>query len=232
MEQENLEKTNQTEETTETNEDETFKNEEDVETLKGELERLKSDNENYKKALQSKKLERKLSEEKEEEEVKVKEETVWDDTTRKFQEETIFKAEKRALEVAQKASQTMLEQKNEQKAIGQFIDSHPEYSSDDNWKELISNLPSNINKDEPENVVKALIKAHINRKIDRGEFSEADLAGIKEAEKRGMAKANISNMSTVSKTSSNKDNTKSMSENEQRAHRLAQTMPKWVKLAK
>lgn len=189
-----VEKTETKEEAPEEPKEETPEETEDVETLKERLKKAEEDKENYKKGMLKYKdlsLSSKAEESKDEEDY-----PDWDETSKKFQKQTLSQAEK----VAEKRAREIVENYNEKSAISIFVKKHPEMAQEDNWKELVGNYNTNHPKDSVESYNRALEKAYINLRYDRGELSELESEAEKKGIKKGKAEAQIADMSSVSKT--------------------------------
>lgn len=173
---------------TEEVETEEVKETEDVETLKERLKKVELEKENYKKGMfKYKDLTLTKKEEKKEEEY-----PDWDDASKKFQKQT----ESKAVE----AARSEIEKYHENTAIKQFTKKHPEVESD--WQNLVANYNPNHSKSSVEDYERALEKAYINLRYDRGELTNLEAEAEKKGIKKGKAEAQIADMSSVSKTTS------------------------------
>jgi len=88
----------------------------------------------------------------------------WDEASKKFQQETISKTEKKAEEVVAKA----IESKNEKQAIADFRDANPEITDED-WAKIVLNYDPKNGKDSPKAIIKDLERANVLRMFDAGE---------------------------------------------------------------
>lgn len=166
---------------------------EDVETLKDRLAKAEEEKENYKKGMFKYKSLKK--EEKKEEEIEYPE---WDDTSKQFQKQTLSQAEK----IAEKKTREIIESNNEKTAITQFVQKHPEMAKEGNWQELVANYNSNHSKDSVESYAKALEKAFVLTRYDRGELDKIETDAEEKGVRKGKAEAQLADMSSVSKTTS------------------------------
>ena len=186
---------------------------EDVDSLpewaKERLQKAEKDKDSYKKGMlkyESKVKKYSLTKKKKDEEKK-EEYPEWDDTSKKFQEQTLSEAEK----VADKKALDVVQQYNEKIAVAQFIKENPQVKK--RWDKVVSNYNPKSGKETPDDIIKDLQSAYILTRFEDGELSEKDLSG---------AKKDLANLSTVSKTSSKSSKEgKSLSEG---ALRLAERM--------
>lgn len=204
----------------ETSKNEPLKTEEDVETLpqwaKDRLTKVEVEKENYKKGML--KYKRTLEPEKVEEKTEV-EYPEWDETSKKFQEQT----EKKAASIAERKAQETVEKYNEKAAISSFISKHPELDNNDNWTDLISNYHSKNGKESVQAIEKDLDRAYFVYRYERGEISNLEAEAFKKGEQKGKTQAKVEDMSSVGTTTQKtvNDDGKSISEG---ALKLAQAM--------
>lgn len=168
---------------------------EDVETLKERLTKLEEEKENYKKGmLKYKDLSLKKTEDKTEE--KEEEYPDWDETSKKFQKQTLTQAEK----AAEKRALEIVGKYNEKAAIAQFTEKHPEVA--ERWDEIVANYNPKNGKESVQDIVKDLNRAYILTRYDKGEIDSLEADALKKGERKGKAEAQIADMSSVSKTTS------------------------------
>jgi hypothetical protein len=165
---------------------------EDVITLKEKIVKLEEEKENYKQSLLSKKKawNKGLTLESKKEDVLT--ETIedypdWDETSKKFQKQTLSEAEK----VAEKKAQSVVEKYNEKAAIDKFLIDHPEM--EEKWEDIVSNYNPKHGKESISSIVKDLDRAYFMTQYESGTLN-------KTSDKE--AKSKLAEMSTVSKTSS------------------------------
>ena len=174
---------------TEVVETEETKETEDAESLKERLKKVEEEKENYKKGmLKYKELTLDKKEKQEEEE----EQTEWDDNSKKFQKQTISRAEKIAKGVVEKNNETL--------AIEQFMEKYPDVK--DSWDDIVSNYSPTNGKDSVKSVLKDLNRAYILTRYEKGEIDSLVSDALKKGEKKGKAEAQIADMSSVSTTTS------------------------------
>ena len=161
---------------------------EDIEALKARLQKAEEERENLSKAVTRLNKERKLTLEKPEEETYPE----WDETSKKFQEQTISKAEK----IAEQKAQERIEKSNEKAAVAKFVKENP----DVDWNYIVSNYTPIHGRDTVEDILKDLDRAKVLANYERGEL--ADLEAFKKGEKKGKAEANLADKASVSKTTS------------------------------
>ncbi len=185
----------------ETEEVKTEEVKEDVESLpqwaKERLKKSEKEKEEYKSGMNKYKyltLEKKVEESKEEE-IEYPE---WDDNSKKFQEQTLSQAEKRAEEQARK----IVEKYNEKVAISQFVERNPELAEEDKWKEVISNYHPRSGKETPQDILNDLEESLIVTRYRKGELNDLEAKAEEKGNKKGKAEAQIIDLSSVSKTTS------------------------------
>lgn len=137
--------------------------EEDVDTLKARLKKAESDRDNYKRGmLEAKSKKRSLGEkeddEEEDEDIDDKVGKEWDDDSKKFQKETLTKAQEIARAETAKV-QKQQEKKNEQAAIKKVLKDYPEYADDDNWKVLVGYYTPRNGKEDSDGIIEDLSDA-------------------------------------------------------------------------
>lgn len=191
------EKTEAQEEKVETETKEVKEETEDVESLpswaKEKLKKLESDKENYKQGMlkyKERTLEPKKEEKKEEEE----EYPEWDEASKKFQQQTLLEAEKRA----EAKAQATIEKTNEKVAIDSFIEKHPELSDEEKWNDVISNYHPKSGKNSMNSIMKDLETAYVVTRYEAGELDKLQ----EEAVNKKIAQKKLDEMNTVSKDSS------------------------------
>ena len=193
---------------------------EDVESLpqwaKDRLTKVEVEKENYKKGML--KYKRTLEPEKLEETTEV-EYPEWDETSKKFQEQT----EKKAASIAERKAQETVEKYNEKAAISSFISKHPELDDNDKWTDLISNYHPKNGKESQQAIEKDLERAYFVSRYEKGEISNLEVEAFKKGEQKGKTQAKVEDMSSIGTTTqkSVKDDGKSISEG---ALKLAQAM--------
>lgn len=170
--------------------------EETVDSLKAKLEKIETEKENYKTGLlKYKKLSLDKKEEKKEEEIEYPE---WDENSKKFQEQTLNQAEKKAEERAK----TIVEKYNEKSAIAQFVKKNPELAEEKNWNEVIANYHPRSGKESPEDILNDLDEALIVTRYRNGELTKGEAEAEERGIKKGKAEAQIADLSSVSKITS------------------------------
>lgn len=80
--------------------------------------------------------------------------------------------EKKVIEIATRTSQATSHKANEKTAIKQFLKTHPDYTEDKNWQELLPFLPKGINKDDPAAIIDAMEGAVLLHKRATGKLDE------------------------------------------------------------
>jgi hypothetical protein len=140
--------------------------------------------------------------------------TEWDETSIKFQKETISRAER----IAEKKANEMVEKSNEQTAISQFIASNPELEDEAQWKEVVSNYYSRNGKGSVPSILSDLNKAYIVTRYEKGEITKTE--AVKEEKKNEAA---VADLNTVSKSQVKSIETKGTTTSEG-ALKLAQRM--------
>lgn len=171
--------------------------EESVESLKERLKKVEEEKENYKKGMLKAKGKTLETESKKEEEAE-EDYPEWDENSKKFQEQTLSQAKK----IAEEHSKTIIEKANEKSAIISFISKHPELGEDDKWNEVISNYNPKNGKETVSDVEKDLERAYVLTRFERGELSQLEAETFKKGEQKGKAEAQISDLASVSKTTS------------------------------
>lgn len=163
-----------------------------AEELKIQLEKVEEEKENYKKGLLEREAKIKELKEKgerkdeDEEDKDDDEDTDWDDASKRFQEETISKTEKKAEEIVNKA----IEAKNEKQAIMDFRESHSDIT-DEQWEKILLNYTPKNGKDTQKAIIKDLERADVLRRFDAGE--KIDPAEIRKNEAQDKLKDLSSN---------------------------------------
>jgi hypothetical protein len=165
------------------------------EWAKEKMSKLEEERENYKQGMLKYKKHT-LGAEEEVEETKEEEYPDWDDTSKKFQKQTLTEAQKIAKEVATKE----ISKRNEQDAITQFLNTHPE--AEDKWDDIVSNYTAKSGKDSVNSVLKDLNKAYVVTRYESGELEKMKEEATKKGEAKGVAKAKLAELSSVSKTTS------------------------------
>lgn len=173
--------------------------EENIETLpdwaKARLAKLENDKENYKKGLlKYKKLT--LTPEKEVVKEEGEEYPEWDETSKKFQKQTLDEAEK----IAERKAQAIIEQANEKAAIAKFLAKNP--AVQEHWDDIVSNYSPKNGKETISAVLKDLDRAYLLTRYEMGELDKLQQEASKKGEKAGVAKAKLAELSSVSKTTS------------------------------
>lgn len=115
--------------------------------------------------------------------------TEWDDDSKKFQKETLTRAEK----AAEQKAQALFERQTERAAIQAFTESHPELSKQGAWGEVIANYAPKNGKDTQQAIIKDLERALFLTKYEKGELTPKE---------ENKAEKMISDLSSVSKTAS------------------------------
>lgn len=185
------EKEESKEETKETKEEskESEVESEDVESLpnwaKSRLKKVEEERENLSKAVTRLNKERKLPSEEPKKEEDYPE---WDDASKKFQEQTLSKVEKKAQEIIEKA--------NEKEAINKFTSKHP--GAD--WNYIVSNYSPTHGKGTVGDIVKDLERALVLARYETGELTELEKKAFKKGETEGKAKSAAADMASVGKT--------------------------------
>ena len=172
------------------------KADEDVDALpewaKTKLETLERDKDNYKKGmLTAKKFSltpEKKAKKEEEEELDL------DDTSKKFQKQTVSKAEK----VAEKKASNIVEDYNEKAAVAKFLESNP--GLDEVWDDIVSNYTPKNGKETVESITKDLNRALLLTHYESGDLEKLKAEATRKGEKKGAAEAKVADMSSVSKT--------------------------------
>jgi hypothetical protein len=155
---------------------------------KEKITKLETEKENYKKGMLKYKKYSLEPEKKDTEEIKLEEETPeWDDDSKKFQKQTLTKAEK----IAEERVRAIIEQNNEKAAISQFLSKNS--GLEDKWNDIVSNYSPKNGKDTIESILKDLDRALFLTKYESGELTPKD-----SKEKESVSK--LADMSTVSKT--------------------------------
>lgn len=171
---------------------------EDVESLpqwaKNRLSKVEEEKENYKKGMF--KYKGKTLEKEPEKEEKEEIYPDWDETSKKFQEQTLAEAEKKA----ELKAQAIIEKANEKSAIQSFISQHPELEDDAKWQEVISNYTSKNSKETAGDIIRDLERAYILARYEKGEISQIEADALKKGEVKGKAEAQLANQAAVSKT--------------------------------
>jgi len=180
---------------------------EDIETLKARLQKSEEERENLSKAVTRLNKERKLPSESEEEE----EYPEWDESSKKFQEQTISKVEKKTQEILEKA--------NEKEAINKFTATNP----DVDWNYIVSNYSPTHGKSTVGDIVKDLERAMVLAKYETGELTDLENKAFKKGETEGKAQSAAANMASVGKATSKTSN-KGESSLSKGAIKLAESM--------
>ena len=156
---------------------------------KEKMSRLEEERENYKQGMLKYKKHTLEPDEATEETEETKEEEYpdWDETSKKFQRQTLDEAQK----IAREATQKELSKRYEKDAIDKFIETHPE--AEGKWDDIVVNYNPKSGKDSVNSILKDLNKAYI---ITRYEDGELEKINQKEANSQ------LANMSSVSKTTS------------------------------
>jgi len=167
--------------------------EEDIESLpdwaKTRLSKLEKDKDVYKKGMFGLKEKYELTKPKKKKKEEEEEYPEWDETSKKFQKQTIVEAEKRA----EKAATDTVEKSNEKTAVANFLKDNPEVT--EHWDEIVSNYNPKHGKDTVDSIIKDLKRAHLLARYEAGELDKKD-----KGEKKGEAK--LAELSSVSKTTS------------------------------
>jgi len=151
--------------------------EETVDSLKEKLAKSEEEKENYKQGMLKYKEQS-------------KDEPVWDDDSKKFQKETLTKAEELAKQAAIKA----IEAENEKTAISKFKEAYP----DEDIKKVLTYYKPVSGKFNQESVYKDLEGALVLQKHYSGELAGEAAKAEQKGEKKGMAKAKIAELNTMS----------------------------------
>ncbi|MFA5990446.1 MAG: hypothetical protein WC803_12695 [Sphingomonas sp.] len=128
----------------------------------------------------------------------------WDDDSKKFQKQTLSKAEK----VAQKAAESVYQKANEKQAINSFLEQYPDFQSDEEWQEILSNYNPKNGKDSVSNIMKDLERARINVLYEKGDLEKLSVEAENRGKQRGYAEGMHADLMTSGGTrqkSSNKD---------------------------
>lgn len=115
--------------------------------------------------------------------------TEWDDDSKKFQKETLTRAEK----AAEQKAQAIFERQTERAAIQAFIESHPELSQKGAWSEVIANYAPKNGKDTQQAIIKDLERALFLTKYEKGELTPKE---------ENKADKMISDLASISTTAS------------------------------
>lgn len=165
---------------------------ETIDELKSRLQKAEEERENYKQSLLSKKKEwnKKLESPKEEEPEEVYPD--WDETSKKFQKQTLSEAVK----IAEKTAQQRIEKSNESQAIEQFLTENP----DVDMNEIVANYTSKNGKESVKNILTDLKRAQVLTRFEKGELS--DEISFKKGESKGKADTKLAELSSISSTRS------------------------------
>ena len=135
-----------------------------LEATKAALAKAEEERENYRKGLLSREEELKtLKSKKDEEEEEDKNETEWDENSKRFQDETLSKTAKIAEEAAIAAAMKAVEKKEEKNAQDSFRASHPTIT-DEEWVEIMANYTPK------HGAAKDLERAFVLTRFDKGEI--------------------------------------------------------------
>lgn len=155
-----------------------------VKELEEQLAKEQEEKENYKQGMLKYK-----------EQVKEEEpETEWNEDTKKFQKETLTKAERMAEEKAMKTVETF----NEKAGIAKFKELHPDVE----MKEVLANYNPKNGKFSAESVVRDLERALVLHQYDTGKLSTKEAEAEAKGKKKGAAESKVADLSAVSKTTS------------------------------
>jgi hypothetical protein len=168
--------------------------EESIDELKDRLKKAEEERENLSQAVTRLNKEKKLTPDKEKE---VEEDyPEWDETSKKFQKQTLGQAEK----VAEERAKKIVEGYNEKAAITNFLEKHPE--ADKDWNEIITNYTPKNGKESIQDITKDLERALILHRYDKGEIETLEADAQKKGEKKGKAEAKLAELGSISKTTS------------------------------
>lgn len=154
---------------------------ETIRALEEQLAKEQEEKENYKQGMLKYK-----------EQVK-EEEPEWDDNSKKFQAQTISKAETLAAEKAR----TTVEEFNEKAGIAKFQEAHP----DVDMKEVLANYNPKNGKFSADSVVRDLERAYVLHQYDTGKLSSEVKVAEEKGRKKGVAEAKVADLNTISTTS-------------------------------
>lgn len=172
---------------------------ESVEKLKTRLEKLEEEKENYKKGMLKYKKELTLDQSNDDskESEKDGDEEVypdWDETSKKFQKQTLNQAEK----IAGARAQQIISEVNEKAAIQEFIEKNP--GTEKIWNEIVTNYNPKSGKTSIKSILKDLDKAYILTRYEKGELTNLEQDAFKKGESKGKAESQLAELNSVSKT--------------------------------
>lgn len=172
------------------NQEEIQNDEPTAEELKAQLQKLTEERDNYKKGLLLAKkrtlsLEEDNHEGKKEDTPKEDDESEWDEDSKKFQKETLTKAE----QIAKEAVEKQLSAQNEQRAINKFLENNPEASDDETWKEIVRNYRGNNGKTTVKSIMEDLDDAYTVVLKRTGKLQERFEKAKREGEQEGIIAA-------------------------------------------
>jgi hypothetical protein len=189
-----------------------------VEELQERLKKTEEERDNYKTGLLKYKKTEKTLEPKKEELEQEDENPDWDEDSQKFQTQTLSKAEK----VAQKAAESVYQKSNEKQAIGKFLEQHPEFQDDENWKEIISNYHPKSGKDSVTNIVKDLERARVSVLYDKGDLDKLSEEAEKRGKQRGYAEGMHADLMTSGGTRQKSNSSKDKGDITEGARQMAE----------
>ena len=155
---------------------------ETIRELEEQLAKEQEEKENYKQGMLKYK-----------EQVK-EEEPEWDESSKKFQAQTLSKVETLAGEKATKTVESF----NEKAGIAKFQEAHP----DVDMKEVLANYNPKNGKFSADSVVRDLERALVLHQYDSGTLSSEVTVAEEKGRKRGVAETKVADLNTVSKTTS------------------------------
>jgi hypothetical protein len=151
----------------------------EFEATKAMLAKAEEERENYRKGLLSREEELKSLKSKDEDNENIE----WDENSKKFQTETLSKSELIAREAAEKAAKSALEASNEKEALEEFNSLHN--ITDEERIELMANLDfTKFGKDSKKGIIKALERALVVTRFDRGEIIDPKEIARRDAENK------------------------------------------------
>lgn len=122
---------------------------------------------------------------------KEKPESEWDDTSEKFQKDTIDRVDKLVSE--------RLEKRNEQGAIRKFLEKHPILASNGlAWDSVVTTYKPTRGKDTMDDVLEDLEDAYLVARRKDGTLKEDFKKAEQEGERKGAVKAKTAQMASVS----------------------------------
>jgi len=162
-----------------------------IETLKERLQKAEEERDNLSKAVVRLNKERKLPSD-EEEPKKEEDYPDWDESSKKFQDQTLSKAKS----IAEQEARKIIEKSNEKAAIDKFTRDNPNV----NWDEVVANYSPKHGKDTVGGITKDLKRALVLTQYEKGEIDSLTEKAFKAGKRKGEIDSQLADISTVSRT--------------------------------